>query len=309
MFEGAKPRHLNTMKDLALHLGVAQEELKALVLHIDRSYSPPIPHQTAHNKIRFLYKPKKRLKTVQRLIHNKILSQIPLPASIHCYRKRRSIVTNAREHIGQQVVAKLDIKDFFPSVRPRLVYDLFTALGCAPDVARLFTKLTTYQGEFPQGAPTSPMIANLILAHTGLQARLKGLCDQHGFTLTIYGDDITVSGRSYIEEFMRLFCKIVQQCGFSVKLEKVQFQTAQERQIVTGVVVNKKPNIKREDRRQLRAVLHRCQVRGPSSVVSEGESVDQLKHRLRGKISYAMQVNPALGKQCLEAFRQIDWSR
>lgn len=295
---------IKSLKHLSLWLGVDKIELEELARHIN-SHCYEIKKETSSGKKRWIFIADSRLKSIQRQIKNRMLDRIPVSDSAHAWTKGRSTLTNARQHLRKAVVVKLDIKDFFPSVHYSRVYKLFINLGCSPDVSRILTQLTTYKHRLPQGAPTSPAIANLILKI--LDSRLERLCALHGITYTRYGDDITVSGKYSAKKLKNLFQKIIRQEGFLIKRKKIDIQYKNQRQEVTGIVVNKIPNIAKENRKKLRAIIHNCRVYGPSTQTAENK--DKFRERLFGSINYVKQVNPELGEKFQEEFDRINWSK
>ncbi|MGH2908799.1 MAG: reverse transcriptase family protein, partial [Solirubrobacteraceae bacterium] len=169
---------------------------------------------------RLIEAPKLRLKEVQRWILREILSQVPAHDAAHGFTRGRSAITHATLHCGQQAVLALDLRDFFPSVPAGRVYGIFRTLGYTPGVAHVLTGLCTNVvalmawdalaagGEasgarfhlgralatphLPQGAPTSPALANL--AAFGLDRRLAGLAAGFELCYSRYADDLTLSG-------------------------------------------------------------------------------------------------------------------
>jgi len=145
------------------------------------------------NKERVLFVPALELKKVQRKILNNILN-FKFPFYTHGGISGRSIITNARMHLSQKWVMCLDIKDFFPSIHYKKIYKNFILLNCSSRVSKLLTHLTTYKYQLPQGTPTSPAIANIILYN--LDKRIFGLCRMKNLKYSRYFDDIAISGSS-----------------------------------------------------------------------------------------------------------------
>ena len=294
--------NINTVKHLCLQLGISEAVLRYLSDHMADNVRR-VYRTTTPGKTREIFKPGPGLLKVQRAINTNLLQRIKLPDPAHGSRKGRSHLTSAALHVGKEVVASLDIRNFFPSIHYKRVYNLFWDLGCAPDIARILTGLTTFNNSLPQGFATSPSIANLILST--LDSRLERLCAAHRLTYTRYVDDIIVSGNYRVEDLLRLFCQIVAETGFSVQLDKIRVMRKDTRQEVTGVLVNKKLNIPREEVRELRAILHNCRVYGPSTQTDA--SVEWFEQHLRGRINYIVQLNPAIGNQLLGEYNRIDW--
>lgn len=233
-------------------------------------------------KQRTFYKASPRLKSLQNII-KRWLQHLPTHDAAHGWCKGRSPKTAAILHTGKLCVVKMDIADFYPSISHHQVYDTYIHLGCVSDVARILTKLTTWEGHLAQGLTTSPALANQVIFR--IDARIKALCDQWNFTYTRYGDDITVSGGHITEPVVRGIKKILSQAGFETREEKYARQTHHMRQSVVGVVVNEVPNIVKEKRRLYRAMAHNCSTRGYESEQREGEEISTTKARIKGCIS------------------------
>lgn len=201
--------------------------------------------------------PNRKLKTVQRNILDTVLHQVPLNNHAEGFRKKRSIITNAVHHVNNRVLVKLDIQDFFPTISFQRVKGMYLQLGYPRQVATLLSGLATHQGKLPTGAPTSPAIANIISRK--LDKRFVNLGRKTGFTYSRYADDMTISGNEEkIVKMIPFFKEIIKDEGFAVNERKIRIMRCGRRQRVTGVVVNQKPNIARQEIKKLRAVLHNC---------------------------------------------------
>lgn len=222
--------------------------------------------------LRELLIPRSDLKKVQRIISKELeKSYSPLPC-VHGFVKGRSIRTNAETHIGSQVIAGIDIKDFFPSISSKRVYGLLVSkkLGLASEVAFYVSRLVATPKGLPQGAPSSPLISNMICL--GMDKQLMHLSHEYHYQYTRYADDLTFSFNSSFY-FYRHFCSdeklrlpnklrnaITDFHGtesFKINENKSFYSFSYSRQLVTGVVCNQKTNIKREQYRRLRSTLHR----------------------------------------------------
>jgi RNA-directed DNA polymerase len=298
---GRSMLNLRTIHHLALQLGVSERWLARLADRIDR-YVVPATRRKKSGGIRRIHMPSPELRAVQRQITRRVLQPIPLPDALHGSVPGKSTKTNAQCHTRKPIVLSLDIKDFYPSVRYDRVYRLFTDLGCSPDVAGLLTRLTTFKGHLAQGFPSSPAIANLILA-ADVVPRLSKLCADHGLTFTLYQDDLTISGGYRIPAFTNLLCRIFRQCGYRIKRRKIVVAHSGMRQEVTGLVVNDKVNVSKHERRSLRALVHQCTVRGIENVADR--PVDEFRAHVRGRIQRIIDVNPNLGNKLLEQFVQL----
>jgi hypothetical protein len=205
---------------------------------------------------RVLHEPCAALKFVQRTILREILDEVILHQGCHGFRPGRSIVTNARAHEGKDMVVCLDIRDFFPTITFPRVFGFFRSLGLPPGDAGLLARLTTWEGRLPQGAPTSPQLANVICRK--MDRRLFGLAAAAGAAYTRYADDLTFSGPASILKILPTARRIAAEEGFRIAEEKTRIMRKGSRQKVCGVVVNRKAALPRETRRRIRAVFHRA---------------------------------------------------
>jgi retron-type reverse transcriptase len=249
--------------------------------------------------------PRKPLRAVQRTLLDKILARVPVHEACHGFVAGRSTVTNAKPHEGAALVVKLDLKDFFPSVHYRRVRGLFTFLGYSADVANLLAGLTTYRpkladgsvvwpGVLPQGAPTSPAIANLVARR--LDQRLARLAAKLGATYTRYADDLTFSFAQppevRIGRFLWFVDAICEQEGFLERPDKRRILRGKHQQRVTGIVVNHGIHVPRADRKRFRAILHNCAKHG---VASQANGRSDFAAYLAGYAAYVHMVEPDLG--------------
>jgi hypothetical protein len=272
-----------------------------------------IPKKTGG--IRAISAPKVDLARAQRWI----FEHLPLPARApaHGFAVGRSIVTNAAAHVGRKVVVNLDLSDFFPTVGFRRVKGVYRRLGYGEEVATLIALLCTEpprvpltvdgrrlwvalsDRRLPQGACTSPMITNFVCHR--LDARLDGLARHFGFRYTRYADDLTFSGddRSAVGRLLGCVRKVLASEGFREHPDKTRIMGRGRRQEVTGVVVNDKLALPRDERRALRALLHNCKKHGWQSQNREGHP--DFRAHLRGRVAFALMLDPTLARTLLPA--------
>ncbi len=253
--------------------------------------------------------PRAKLRAVQRTLLDQILAKVPVHDASHGFVAGRSTVTNAAPHVKAAIVVKLDLQDFFPTVHYRRVKGLFQQLGYNAPVSAVLAGLTTYRpklgngdvvwpGMLPQGAPTSPAIANLCCRR--LDARLAKLADKCGATYTRYADDLTFSFKQQptvkLGRFLWWVDGICHAEGFIERPDKRRILRGKHQQRVTGLVVNHVVHVPRADRKRFRAILHNCAVHGLASQVKEGTAAE-LAAYLAGFAAYVQMVEPELGKK------------
>ena len=271
---------------------------------------------------RLLEAPKFRLREIQRLILHRILDRVPAHPCAHGFVPGRSVVTFVEPHVGARVVLSLDLEDFFGSVPASRVFGMFRTAGYPEPVAHCLTALATNvvprsvwreaprpaEGSeaidrhrrlgrrlatphLPQGAPCSPAIGNLC-AH-GLDRRLHGVAGRFGMVYTRYADDLAFSGpvsASTISRITPLLAEIARGEGFALNQAKTRTASQAQRQRLAGVVVNRHPNLARQEYDELRAILHNCAV-GGLAAQNRGQRPDFAEY-LGGRVSWAIQLNP-----------------
>jgi RNA-directed DNA polymerase len=253
---------------------------------------------------RLIVAPVGKLRTLQGWILRHILEKARSHEAAQGFVKGRSIVDNATQHVGKQVVVRLDLRDFFPSITFRQVRKIFERLGYPYRVATILGNLCTYRGRLPQGAPTSPALSNLVCWR--LDRRLSGLGGYHGFTYTRYADDLVFSSdNKNLPKLIPFIRQVLKEEGFELNEEKVRVMWASQRQVVTGLVVNRHVNLLRERRRLLRAALHRARVKGAEAVEwPEPTSGDPLRV-VHGHLAFWQMVEPVAGQDSRKRFASL----
>jgi len=281
-----------------------------------------------NGNFRLIEAPKQQLKIVQRKILTEILNGIPPHENAHGFEQGRSILSNAEAHIGNRVIVKFDLENFYPSVKFSRVAAIFRSLGYSREAALWLTRLTTstlptsmkfpenrpfavepyLPGHLPQGAPTSPALANL--SAYSLDVRLSGLAQSFSANYTRYADDLTFSGPQSFLKRLRTFIPLTNQIisaeRFRPNRHKQKVIRNNQRQTVTGVVVNEKSNISRTEFDRLKAMLTNCLRHGPAS--QNREQHENFSSHLRGKIAHVQQLNAQRGQKLLDLYEQIAWT-
>lgn len=268
---------------------------------------------------RWLEEPLPRLKEVQRSLNSKLLSRIPVHEAAHAFRRARSRVTCASVHSGQRVVLKMDLENFFGSISLRRVTALLRTMGYAQGIALRLAQLCVVPGEvanesvelrtsrLPQGAPTSPALANAVLFQ--LDRRLAGLARQATANYTRYADDLIFSGghrfASCTPRFATSVAAVVIDEGFRVQFRKTRRLLSGVQQNVLGLTVNERPNATRQEYECLKAILHNCTRHGPASQNTIGHP--NFYAHLQGRIAAVAATNAIRGHRLLEKFNTIDW--
>ncbi|MCB9895982.1 MAG: RNA-directed DNA polymerase [Planctomycetes bacterium] len=315
---------LRELRDLAALLGVALKDLKqysARPNHANGHYLPLYITKKNGTK-RLLLAPKPRLKAIQRALHQKLVRKLPLNEAVHGFRRGRDSLSSASAHVGRDVVICMDIEEFFPSFDFRRVSGFFRAVGYSREVAVMLANLTTVAPDdvpnaesrycrdipqLPQGAPTSPGLANAICWR--MDKRLAALAHRFGAEYTRYADDLTFSGHDDLADgankFVRMVREILLSEGLYVNEDKTRIMRKSRQQRVTGVVVNERTNVSRREFDRLKAILHNCAKHGPGG--QNHERHEDFAGHLRGRIAYFCHIGPERGRKLMRMFELINW--
>ncbi len=326
--------------ELAAWLGVSTNELlwyadlKRLNPHAG-SDDGPVSHYRYRvlakkgGSVRLIESPKQKLKALQRIILCDLLESVPSHAAVHGFVKGRSIKTFVAPHVGRSVVLRMDLKDFFPSIAGPRVQGLFRTAGYPERVADLLGGLCTNAAprgmwkmigkgletgaivaarelygwrHLPQGAPTSPALANLCTYR--VDCRLSGLATAAGAAYTRYADDLAFSadesfGRC-VERFAVQAAAILLEEGFAVHHRKTRVMRRGVRQHLAGLVINEHANVMRADFDRLKAILTNCVRHGAESQNRAGHPAFRM--HLDGRVGFVEMVNPAKGARLRRIF-------
>ena len=261
--------------------------------------------------------------------------RIPAHPATHGFVKGRSIKTFVAPHVGKRVVLRMDLRDFFPNFRAARIEAFFRTMGYPEAVADLLAGMSTtatprdvWQGikptgdpvrfwetrslygrsHLPQGAPTSPALANLCSYR--MDCRLTGLAKSAGVDYTRYADDLAFSGdqafEKKVERFSLHVAAIAMEEGFALNHRKTRIMRHSVRQRLTGIVTNHHPNTPRKNFDRLKAILTNCIRQGPES--QNREAHPSFRAHLDGRVSFVEMVNPEKGKRLRRLFDQVRWA-
>lgn len=200
------------------------------------------------------------LKIVQKWILNNILYKIKVsPYSYGFYKDGLGspLVRCAKKHKENLFILKIDIKDFFPSISRKRIYRLFSDIGYNSEVSNLLTNICVYDDKLPQGAVTSPYLANLVCKN--LDTRIATYCNKRDIVYTRYADDLTFSSdnRDLLKNIYGVICKILRTEGFDINNKKTIFMTPKNHKKILGITVNNSLIKAPKDlKRKVRSMIH-----------------------------------------------------
>ena len=285
---------LQTRAELAAALDIPLRKLTYLlyVKGTENCYSSfSVPKRSGGERV--ICAPNEDLKDIQKklallLQHKRIEmhkdSKTPRVLS-HGFERGRNIFTNSKIHCKKRFIFNLDLEDFFGSIHFGRIVGYFEknrAFEFSHEVAVAIAQLCCYQGKLPQGAPTSPILSNMVSEI--LDYKLLGIAKKYRVDYTRYADDLTLSTNDpkflgNYESFYREVNGIIRRAGYAVNEKKTRLQYRDSRQTVTGLVVNKKINIHRDYYKKTRAMAHQLYKTGSFQINGVAGTLAQLEGR------------------------------
>ncbi|MBH0006593.1 reverse transcriptase family protein [Psychrobacter sp. SWN149] len=328
---------LNKHTELADAVNLTVPQLKGLCYQRDVATNLAYSHFTIAKRngtARQIWSPIPRLKFVQRWILNQVLNNLTTHDAAHGFVRGKSIVTNAAVHSNSELLIKLDVKDFFPSVSWRRVKGVFRHAGYQEQISTLLALLCTEAPRqiikqdgvtyyvalgdraLPQGAPTSPALSNIVCLN--LDRRLTGLADKIGLRYSRYADDLTFSlpvsnqksntaksdsdtkHNQLIGQLLGSVNKILREEGFALNNDKTRVIRTGNQHNVTGMVVNGSgvPRVSRQIKRMLRAAVHNLESGGTLRA-------DETLNTLSGYAAWIASAEPELGHSYLARIERL----
>lgn len=284
--------------------------------------------------VRLIEAPKPRLKDLQRQILLWILQKVPAHPAAHGFVKGRSTRTFVAPHVGKAVVLRMDLRDFFPTFGGVRIQNVFRTLGYPERVADLLGGVCTNatplyvfaqvgadldavrsaelqrlyrRPHLPQGAPTSPALANICCYR--LDCRLSALAKSAGASYSRYADDLAFSGDQDFERGAKRFAvsvgAVLLEEGFRLNHRKTRLMRHGVRQQLAGLVTNEKINVPRRDFDRLKAILTNCVRFGPES--QNRDRRPDFRAHLYGKVSFVQMIHPQRGQRLRALLERIQW--
>ena len=284
---------LYSLRYVEVLFGRSREELNDLASHAVRYYRPfpfrakarPFAQKVVPPKKRWIDNPVDPLKAIQSRLEERFLKRLILPEHLLGGVRGKSIVDNAKLHLRAKCLVTIDIKNFFPSISPQQVRAVFRkTLNCSPDVSHLLTGLTTCRGRLPQGAPTSTLLANLVLS--SFDHEIRSICVLTGVAYSSWVDDLAFSGDSATQVIGPVIA-VLRKAGFSVSHQKIEVMGRGDRKTLNNLVLGGFIKVQKQYRSSIRAGIHNLKF-GRVRASEIGAYVESL----RGSINYLRLFEP-----------------
>lgn len=287
---------INDFEHLAEQLSLTQGLLYFLTYKKQYCYAQKeIPKKDGTS--RTLYVPQLALKVVQRWILKEILEKINVSGQAMAFvPKKNGLRVNAEYHKKNIFILEMDIKNFFGSIQEKQVFQLFCKIGYNTDVSAILANLCTYEDVLPQGAVTSPYIANLVTYH--LDVRLNGLCSRKDIVYTRYADDLSFSSnnRTKLNSIEKIVKHIVNEEGFEINEKKTRYLSNDVKKTITGITINNEEvHVDKALKKKIRAMIF-------NSIVNKDYSRND---KIKGSIAYVDSIEKGYKQKIVKYIIQI----
>ena len=246
-----------------------------------------------NGKPREIVEPLPSLKEIQLWILENILSRIKVSKYAKAYVKDKTLIENVKYHKGRDAVLVLDIKNFFNSIKLKDIEAIFLNMGYSSNISNLLAKLCTYEEYLPQGCSTSPTLSNIFLNE--FDDKISAICNSQNLRYTRYADDLTFSGSKLnLEKLPKIIEELLYPLGLSINETKTKLMERNQRQTVTGIVVNEKLQVPKSYRNFIRNEVYFLSKFG---LVEHKKGTHNTRsnyiNHLLGKINFVLHINPA----------------
>lgn len=251
--------------------------------------------------------PSLKLELIQKWIKIHILEKLKISNSAKGFKKGSSIVDNADCHCNKKYVLNMDVQNFFPSIAYSKIFKLFNYIGYNKEVCHLLTQLCTNgDNVLPQGAPTSPIISNLV--NIRLDKRLYYFAKSIGGDYTRYADDITISSNIRLEKYVKVVKDILKDEGYIINSKKTRIKNSGQKQEVTGLIVNKKVAVDKKIKKELDQAIYFIKRYGLLDHMKR-INCDRTKYKehLFGLAYFVKMVEPNQGVKYLKELNNLSW--
>lgn len=297
------PSELKNQISILTYLDLSHGELKKIWWFREKMYQV-FEIQKRGRKTRIIHAPDDRLKYLQQKIVLLLNQLYRVRNPVHGFVPLKSVKTNATAHLRKKFILNIDLENFFPSITEKRIIGVLRSIGIDIQVARIIARICCYNGYLPQGAPTSPILSNIICFR--LDKALMNFAKERRCIYTRYADDITFSSHQpmaqlfegvippaghMLPELLSLhLLNIFSSNGFVINPDKVHYADRNSRRMVTGLKINEFINLYRRYIRNIRALLHSIKFLGIEAAEKKykedyGGKAD-LGRYLRGKITW-----------------------
>ena len=289
---------ITSIEQFADKVGFSYSFVSTLYERSDSFYKVfAIPKKNSHES-RIISHPNRDLKAVQSWILRNILDLLYVSENSKGFEKKSSILDNALPHATSNYILSLDLENFFTSIKINKIIQIFLSIGYNKEVSLFLASICTFEKSLPQGAPTSPKLANLVCSR--MDARIQGYSSKKNIIFTRYADDITLSSLTIkkLTIAKKVVEAIIKNEGFTLNEKKTRFLGLRNRRKVTGLIIsgNNEVRFGREKFKILRRTLY--------LFLKSGGQVSDINY-INGILSYVYGVDPKTYKMLFEYINKL----
>lgn len=288
---------LKTKKKLAKILNIELDELKKYSNSNQSEY-----HVFLNEKNREIQAPTNNLYIIHNRLAN-LLSRIETPNWLHSFKKNFSHLTNAKSHIGARQVLTFDLKSFYQSTNQNMIRLFFrNTMLCSEDISYILSKICCYGNHLPTGSQVSIYLC--YLTNIKMFDEMKNLALSRNALMTVYADDITVSGDKVDGSLLNTMKKIVVRHGYRISENKTLRFTNNEIPIITGIaLVGNTLQPTNKFMSELRSKV--CFLDRNAEVLDKALLIKE-KQRIKGKINYIRSLNRPIPNQTININQKLE---
>lgn len=278
---------------LSLLVGISEEYIYKITNSQKSGYRKFVIPKKSEGQ-RTINEPLPNLKIIQKWILENILENIEISVFAKAYRKNITLKDNVRFHKGQKIVLKLDVENFFSNLKQGKIISFFINLGYSLELSVVLAKLCTLNGSLPQGAPTSPALSNILMRD--FDNKTAEYCKKNKVRYTRYADDLTFSGDFEVKSLYQQVKKNLNEINLRINTQKTKLMKQNNRQFVTGIVVNENLKVMKEYRKKIRQEIYFIEKFGINShleKINHSIDVSYYLKSLKGRIEYCIFIDPS----------------
>ncbi len=288
---------MTKFEEFAKEIGFNQQVLDNYITYADAHYNTFFIAKRRKTKKRKIDCPSKELKAIQRWILDKYLNDIPVSKRANGFIRNRGIKRNAKLHLKKPFLLIVDIKDFFPSISQKKLYTCLHKHFKDREFSFKLSKVCTYKRYLPQGAPTSPMLSNIVFKD--VDDNITKFCNSKLVLYSRYADDLVFScdTKSSLVETYIYVRKILTENDFRINESKTKFLSGKGRIVITGININEgKLTVRKEIKRNLRSSIH-------SLLIKKDKTINV--NRILGYLSFIKDIEPDYHKKIIEYINKL----
>jgi len=288
---------MKTFESFAKEIGFNYQVLDNYITYADNYYNTFYISKKKKGKKRQIDSPSKELKSIQRWVLSNYFNNIPVSTRANGFVKGRGIKRNAQFHLKKSFILTIDIKNFFPSISQKQVYDVLSKHFENNELNFKLAKLCTYNRKLPQGAPTSPVLSNIIFKE--IDDKIASFCNTKLVVYSRYADDMVFSceTKNTLVEIYSFVNSLLTKTSFNINKAKTKYLSGKGRMVITGININEgRLTVKKEIKRNLRSNLYNLIVKKDSSIN---------KYSVLGYLSFIRDIEPEYYIKMKEYIKQL----